>query len=57
MQALARSQPTYVLPSRDLFVQYAAEHRLVAPELPAGEIVAFLESDSSERFSESRLGD
>jgi NAD(P)-dependent dehydrogenase (short-subunit alcohol dehydrogenase family) len=57
MQALARSQPTYVLPSRDLFVRYATEHRLVAPEVPAQEIVAFLESDSSERFSESRLGD
>jgi len=56
MQAFARSQPDYVLPSRELFVRFASEGRLVPPEEPAREIVAFLEGDGSRRFTERRLG-
>ena len=56
MQAFARSQSNDVLPSRDLFMRFEAEHRLVSPEAPANEIVAFLERDSHEPFIERRLG-
>lgn len=56
MQAFARSQSADVLPSRELFVRFAAEQRLVSPEMPAREIVAFLEGDTRQRFSERRLG-
>ena len=56
MQALARSQSADILPSRDLFVRFAAEGRLVSPEAPAGEIVAFLEGNTRQRFTERRLG-
>ena len=56
MQVLARSQPTDVLPSRDLFLRFEAERRLVPPAAPAGEIVTFLESERAARFQERRLG-
>jgi benzil reductase ((S)-benzoin forming) len=56
MQAMARSQPPDVLPSRDLFVRFEAERRLVSPDVPAREIVAFLESKRAPRFEERRLG-
>src|SRR3954468_2927210 len=56
MQAMARSQPRDVLPSRDLFVRFEAERRLVSPDVPAREIVAFLESKRAPRFHEQRLG-
>jgi benzil reductase ((S)-benzoin forming) len=56
MQATARSQSPDVLPSRDLFVRFEAERRLVSPDVPAREIVAFLESKRAPRFREQRLG-
>jgi benzil reductase ((S)-benzoin forming) len=56
MHVLARGQPTEVLPSRDMFVRFQAEGRLVRPEAPAGEIVDFLEGSTLERFAEQRLG-
>ena len=56
MQTFARSQSADILPSRDLFVRFAAERRLVSPEAPAGEIVAFLEGKAPQRFTERRLG-
>jgi benzil reductase ((S)-benzoin forming) len=56
MQNFARSQSAAVLPSREMFVQFAAESRLVPPTAPAGEIADFLESDRRERFAERRFG-
>lgn len=56
MQTWARSQPTDVLPSRELFLRFEAEHILVPPEAPAGEIISFLESERGPRFQERRLG-
>jgi hypothetical protein len=56
MQNFARSQSAAVLPSREMFVQFVAERRLVPPTAPAGEIAAFLESDRRERFAERRFG-
>jgi len=37
-----------------MFRQYHAEGRLAAPELPAADIVEFLESEQAERFTEGR---
>lgn len=56
MQARARAQPVALLPSRDLFLRFEAEHLLVPPEGPAREIVAFLESERTPRFQERRFG-
>lgn len=57
MQAWARTQSAAVLPSVELFVRFAAEQRLVSPDRPARDIVAFLESGApSPRFLEQRLG-
>ena len=56
MQAWARTQSADILPSRDLFVRFEVEHRLVPPETPAREIVTFLESQNPPRFHERRLG-
>jgi len=56
MQAHARAQGEDVLPSRDLFVRFAAEGRLVSPAAPAREIADFLESDGGDRFAERRFG-
>lgn len=56
MQALARRQPTAVLPSVDLFVRFAAERQLVSPEAPAREIADFVERDGTPPFVEARLG-
>jgi hypothetical protein len=41
-------------PSAPLFRGFHAEGRLAAPELPAADIVKFLEADSAERFAEIR---
>jgi NAD(P)-dependent dehydrogenase (short-subunit alcohol dehydrogenase family) len=54
MQVSARSSARETLPSVDLFVQLAAERRLVAPEEPARDIADFLESETATGFSERR---
>ena len=54
MQAAARSRNKDDFPSVDLFKGFHAEGRLAAPEAPAGEIIALLESDFSERFTERK---
>jgi NAD(P)-dependent dehydrogenase (short-subunit alcohol dehydrogenase family) len=54
MQQSARSSSRQTLPSVDMFVRFAAEQRLVAPEGPAREIVEFLESQPGMSFSEQR---
>jgi hypothetical protein len=39
-----------------MFIEFHAQGRLVPPGAPAAEIVAFLESDREEPFSEKRHG-
>jgi benzil reductase ((S)-benzoin forming) len=53
MQLAARSAPLEKFPSAAMFRQFHAEGRLAAPELPAADIVSFLEADSAERFVET----
>jgi benzil reductase ((S)-benzoin forming) len=54
MQRATRETPLEEFPWGTTFRQYHAEGRLVAPELPAADVVEFLESERSERFVESR---
>jgi benzil reductase ((S)-benzoin forming) len=54
MQRAAREMPLDEFPSGAMFRQYHAEGRLAAPELPAADIVKFLESERAERFVEGR---
>jgi len=54
MQREAREQPPEEFPSVTLFRQYHAEGRLAPPDLPAADIVKFLESERAERFTEGR---
>jgi benzil reductase ((S)-benzoin forming) len=54
MQRAAREMPLEEFPSGTLFRQYHAEGRLSAPELPAADIVKFLESERAERFADGR---
>jgi benzil reductase ((S)-benzoin forming) len=54
MQRAAREMPLDEFPSGAMFRQYHAEGRLAAPELPAADIVEFLESEQAERFTEGR---
>lgn len=54
MQEAARSSPRERLPSVDLFVNFAADGRLVDPSAPAADIVAFLEGDGEALFTERR---
>jgi hypothetical protein len=56
MQLAARSAPLEDFPSGERFRRFHAEGQLVAPELPALEIVEFLESGHAERFKEGRYG-
>jgi benzil reductase ((S)-benzoin forming) len=56
MQLATRSKSLEEFPWGETFRQYHAEGRLVHPELPAADIVAFLEADSAERFVERRRG-
>jgi NAD(P)-dependent dehydrogenase (short-subunit alcohol dehydrogenase family) len=56
MQHFARSQPVDILPSREIFVRFATERRLVPPEAPAREIADFLEGEARQRFTERRFG-
>ena len=55
MQRATRERPLEEFPWGTTFRQYHAEGRLVAPELPAADVVKFLESERTERFVESRL--
>jgi len=54
MQRATREKPLEEFPWGTTFRQYHAEGRLVAPELPAADVVEFLESERAERFVESR---
>ena len=54
MQRETREKPLEEFPWGTTFRQYHAEGRLVAPELPAADVVKFLESERTERFVESR---
>jgi NAD(P)-dependent dehydrogenase (short-subunit alcohol dehydrogenase family) len=56
MQAHARAQTHFTLPSVELFVRFNADGRLVPPSAPAAEIADFLESDGREPFAERRFG-
>jgi len=56
MQTLARSQAPDAFPSVQLFQDFAARGALVQPEVPAAEIVAFLEAGPQAGFTERRLG-
>ncbi len=54
MQETARTSSRERLPSVSFFVRLAAEGHLVPPSAPAGDIVAFLDSDDEPLFSERR---
>ena len=56
MQLATRSKSLEEFPWGETFRRYHAEGRLVSPELPAADIVKFLEADGGERFTEARLG-
>ena len=56
MQVAARSRPLEEFPGAEHFRRLHAEGKLVAPELPAADIVEFLQSASTERFKEGRYG-
>jgi len=55
MQQFARSQDAASFPWVQMFHDLAARRILVTPEVPALEIVAFLDSDAQPRFAERRL--
>jgi benzil reductase ((S)-benzoin forming) len=54
MQLKTRSLPLEEFPWSETFRRYHAEGRLAAPELPAADIVKFLEAERAEPFTESR---
>jgi benzil reductase ((S)-benzoin forming) len=56
MQREARSKSPAESPAADTFKRYAAEGALVAPEIPAADIVEFLESPAARGFAERRRG-
>lgn len=55
MQRYARSRSRDEFPWVSIFQEFAARGLLVPPERPAADIVAFLESDDQQPFSERRL--
>lgn len=55
MQALVRSTAPEKLPIVEVFQQLADNKQLTDPEVPAAEIVRFVESDDHPRFSEQRF--
>lgn len=57
MQDRARATAPEEFPAHEAFRQFAAEDRLNPPDAVVGGIVAFLESDPREQFSERRFGD
>lgn len=56
MQLASRSMPVEAFPWGGMFRDFAAQGLLVAPDLPAAEVVAYLESDGGERFAERKRG-
>jgi NAD(P)-dependent dehydrogenase (short-subunit alcohol dehydrogenase family) len=56
MQLATRSKSLEEFPWGETFRRYHAEGRLVPAELPAADIVKFLEADGGERFVEARRG-
>jgi NAD(P)-dependent dehydrogenase (short-subunit alcohol dehydrogenase family) len=54
MQRVTRDKTPEEFPSVALFRQFHAEGRLAAADLPAADVVEFLEAERSERFVESR---
>jgi len=56
MQLAARSRPLEDFPWGETFRRFHEEGRLVAPELPAADIVEFLGSSFTDRFKEGRYG-
>ena len=54
MQLATRSKSLEEFPWGETFRRFHAEGRLVSPELPAADIVKFLEADGGERFVEAR---
>lgn len=56
MQVASRSMPAEEFPWGGMFKDFAAQGLLAAPELPATEIAALLESDPGERFAERKRG-
>jgi benzil reductase ((S)-benzoin forming) len=56
MQLATRSKSPEEFPGVETFRRFHAEGRLVSPDLPAAEIVKFLEAEGGERFVEARLG-
>ena len=55
-QTAARSQSDLAFPWAQMFRDFHARGMLVSPEVPAAEIIAFLESGSHPRLTERRLG-
>ncbi len=56
MQLGTRSKSLEEFPWGETFRRFHAEGMLVSPELPAADIVKFLEAQGGERFSEARRG-
>jgi NAD(P)-dependent dehydrogenase (short-subunit alcohol dehydrogenase family) len=56
MQLATRSKSLEEFPWGETFRRFHAEGRLVSPELPAADIVKFLEAEGGERFVEARRG-
>ena len=56
MQLATRSKSLEEFPWGEIFQRFHAEGMLVPPELPATDIVKFLEADGGERFVEARRG-
>ena len=56
MQLASRSMSAAEFPWGGMFKDFAAQGMLAAPELPAAEVVEFLESDAAERFADRKRG-
>ena len=56
MQLASRSLSAEAFPWGGMFRDFAAQGLLAAPDLPAAEVVAYLESDGGERFAERKRG-
>lgn len=56
MQLASRSMQAEEFPWGGMFRDFAAQGLLAAPDLPAAEVVALLETDAGERFAERKRG-
>jgi NAD(P)-dependent dehydrogenase (short-subunit alcohol dehydrogenase family) len=54
MQAATRSRSREEFPWVETFQRFHAEGMLAPPELPAADIMEFLDSERAERFTEAR---